>query len=70
MPESVHVQRVASLPDDQSAAIAFHLDGTVIIYMREDHITETGAIALAAALAQGRIDYHQLWGLPLLALAI
>lgn len=67
--ESVRVQRVSELPDKQSAAIAFHRDGTVIIYMREEDLTPAGAIALEAILAQGRVDYHKQWGLPL-ALAV
>lgn len=69
MSESVHVQRVSELPDDQRAAIAFHHDGSVIIYMRKDDLTPAGAAALEGILTQGRTEYHHLWGLPL-ALAV
>jgi hypothetical protein len=60
---------VSELPNDQSAAIAFHHDGSVIVYMLEDEITAAGAVALEAILAQGRTEYHREWGLPL-ALAV
>lgn len=41
-----------------------HHDGSVVIYIREDDLTPAGAIALEAILAQGRVEYHHLWGLP------
>ncbi len=69
MSKSVHVQRVSELPDDQSASIAFHPDGTVTIYMREEDLTPAGAVALEAILTQGRTECHYRWGLPL-ALAV
>lgn len=65
MTESVHVQRVHALPDEQNAAIAFHHDGTVIVYVQEDLLTPDGALALEAVLSQGRDEYHYQWGLPL-----
>jgi hypothetical protein len=63
--ESVHVQRVPDLPNDESASIAFHHDGSVVIFMRDDLITAAGAAALEAILGQGRTEYHRQWGLPL-----
>lgn len=65
MSESVHVKRVSELPDDETASIAFHRDGSVVIFMREDYITPEGALALEAILGQGRAEYHRQWGLPL-----
>ena len=39
MTDSVHVLRVPALPDNQEAAVALDCDGSMIIYMREDHTT-------------------------------
>lgn len=63
--ESVHVVRVPALPDDQESAIAFRRDGSVIIYMLEEHITAIGAAALEGVLSAGRIEYDRQWGHPL-----
>jgi hypothetical protein len=62
--DSVHVLRVAALPDNQEAAVAFNRDGSVIIYMREDHITDAGATALQSAMDCARDVYHRAWRLP------
>lgn len=63
--ESVHVLRVSALPDNQESAIAFHHDGSVIIYLLEKDITPTGALALEGILSAGRVEYDQRWGHPL-----
>jgi hypothetical protein len=36
----------------------------VIIYMREDHITDAGATALQSAMDCARDVYHRAWRLP------
>jgi hypothetical protein len=52
------------LPEGQEAAVAFDCDGSVIIYMREDHITAAGATALQGAMDRARDVYHRAWHLP------
>jgi hypothetical protein len=52
--DSVHVLRVPALPDGQEAAVALDCDGEMIIYMREDHATATGAVVLQSAMDSAR----------------
>lgn len=67
--DSVHVLRVSALPNNQEAVVGFDRDGEVIIYMREDHITEAGATALESAIDCARDAYHRAWKLPAILVA-
>lgn len=49
--------------------IEFRADGTVVFYLRSDHITEVGAEALQTVMASARGAYHQAWSLPTAAFA-
>ena len=64
MSESVHVQRKPYLPDGQIVAIVYQPDGSIVYFIREDHISADGALALEAILTASRNKYHRQWGLP------
>jgi hypothetical protein len=61
--DSVHVLRVPALPDNQEAAVALDCDGSMIIYMREDHTTATGAVVLQSAMDSARDACRRAWKL-------
>lgn len=50
-------------------AIVYQPDGSIIYFIREDHISNDGAVALEAILTASRDEYHRQWGLPLVSAA-